>query len=77
MLTSTQDSCFRDLLPDLAYIGDELLLFHYVPLYLSDATARINKWVPSGFELSPNDTVRYQARSRSMHLWMPLTQVLL
>lgn len=56
-LTLTQDSCFRDLLSDLAYIGDELLLFHYVPLYLSNATARINKFAPSGFEFNSNDTV--------------------
>lgn len=52
-----QDSCFRDLLDDLAYIGDELLLFHYVPLYIGDATARMNKYAPAGFEFTNNDTV--------------------
>lgn len=51
------DSCYRDDLPDVTYMGDNDLFFQYVPMYLKDATARMNKYAPAGFTFNVNDTV--------------------
>jgi hypothetical protein len=54
---ASYDSCYRDLLDDVTYLGDRLMFSQYVPLYIANATARINKYAPSGFEFNNNDTV--------------------
>ena len=41
-------------------IGDEIL-FTYLPKYLGPATARLQKYAPSGFELTTNDTYAMQS----------------
>lgn len=51
------DSCYQDLIPDITYMGDNDLFYQYVPLYLQDATARVNKYAPAGFKFNVNDTV--------------------
>ena len=55
------DSCFNDLLDQVAYIGDDDLFFQYVPLYIGEATARMNKYAPSGFKFNNNDTYAMQS----------------
>lgn len=54
-------SCFADQIPSMRTKGDRLLLFRYVPLYLADATARLNKYTPQGFHLNVNDTYAMQS----------------
>jgi hypothetical protein len=54
---ASYDSCFRDLIEDVTYLGDRLMFLQYVPLYIANATARMNKYAPSGFQFNNNDTV--------------------
>lgn len=56
--------CFAQLLTrylQVAYIGDNDLFFQYVPLYLQDATARMQKYAPEGFTFNVNDTYAMQS----------------
>lgn len=54
------DSCFEDDLQS-AYLGDDDLFFQYVPLYLANATERLNQYAPTGFEFTVNDTYAMQS----------------
>lgn len=56
---ASYDSCFQDNL--IGYSGDEDLFFQYVPLYISNATARLQKYAPAGFILNNNDTYAMQS----------------
>ena len=58
---ASYDSCFQDLAPDISSIGDTDLLFQYVPLYIKDATARMNSYAPAGFHFNDNDTYAMQS----------------
>lgn len=58
---ASYDSCFQDLAPDISTIGDTDLLFQYVPLYIGDATARMNQYAPDGFHFNDNDTYAMQS----------------
>lgn len=58
---ASYDSCFADDYAEIGSIGDYDLLFQYVPLYISDATARMNHYAPSGFEFNNNDTYAMQS----------------
>ncbi|EME49919.1 hypothetical protein DOTSEDRAFT_68663 [Dothistroma septosporum NZE10] len=58
---ASYDSCFRDDVADVGYIGDNLLFYKYVPRYLGAATARLQKYVPDGLKLNVNDTYAMQS----------------
>lgn len=58
---ASYDSCFQDDLPFNGDIGDRDLITEYVPLYLKDATARVNKYAPAGFTFNVNDTYAMQS----------------
>lgn len=58
---ASYDSCFRDLVADVGYIGDNLLFYQYVSRYLGPATARLQKYVPKGLKLNVNDTYAMQS----------------
>lgn len=51
----------RDDFPFVGYIGDYDMFFHYVPLYLKDATARVNQYAPANFTFNLNDTYAMQS----------------
>ena len=57
---ASYDSCFNDNDPVTGYLGD-LDLFQYIPLYLGAATARLQKYAPSGFTITVNDTYAMQS----------------
>lgn len=57
---ASYDSCFNDALEFPGLIGDDLV-FKYIPLYLQNATARMQKHAPSGFEFNVNDTYAMQS----------------
>jgi hypothetical protein len=57
---ASYDSCFNDYDPVEGYLGD-LDLFTYIPKYLGGATRRLQKYVPSGFQLNVNDTYAMQS----------------
>ncbi|KAK3075030.1 hypothetical protein LTR53_002000 [Teratosphaeriaceae sp. CCFEE 6253] len=54
------DSCFEDDLQSVD-LGDRDMLFQYVPLYVADATARMNANAPEGFTFNNNDTYAMQS----------------
>ncbi|OAP61598.1 hypothetical protein AYL99_03801 [Fonsecaea erecta] len=56
---ASYDSCFNDYDPVTGYLGD-LDLLSYLPLYLSDAQSRLSQYIPSGFNLTINDTYAMQ-----------------
>jgi len=56
---ASYDSCFNDIDPVTGYLGD-LDLLTYLPIYLSDAQGRLSQYVPSGFNLTINDTYAMQ-----------------
>ncbi|KAF7191443.1 3-phytase A [Pseudocercospora fuligena] len=58
---ASYDSCFADLLDDVGYEGDYDMFLQYVPKYLKDATARLQRYVPEGFPLNVNDTYAMQS----------------
>jgi hypothetical protein len=58
---ASYDSCFADLLDIPGYIGDEDMFLQWVPLYIKNATARVNQYVPSGFKFNDNDTYAMQS----------------
>ncbi|KKY15154.1 putative histidine phosphatase superfamily clade-2 [Phaeomoniella chlamydospora] len=53
------DSCFNAIDETIGYLGD-LDVETYIPKYLTDATARMQKYAPSGFNFSTNDTYAMQ-----------------
>ncbi|KAF1349733.1 histidine phosphatase superfamily [Delphinella strobiligena] len=57
---ASYDSCFNDDLNNIGYIGDSDL-YSYIPIYLKNATARIQQYVPAGFNLTTNDTYAMQS----------------
>jgi Histidine phosphatase superfamily (branch 2) len=57
---ASYDSCFNDNLSPGGIIGD-LILETYVPIYLKNATSRLQQYAPSGFKLSVNDTYAMQS----------------
>ncbi|KIW18070.1 hypothetical protein PV08_02357 [Exophiala spinifera] len=58
---ASYDSCFNDYNLPEGYIGDLDLMFEYLPIYLADATDRLSQYVPSGFNLTVNDTYAMQS----------------
>ena len=58
---ASYDSCFEYIFPEIGEIGDYDLLFQYVPLYIGDATARMNQYAPEGFTFNNNDTYAMQS----------------
>jgi hypothetical protein len=58
---ASYDSCFADNLDVPGYIGDEDMFLQWVPLYIKNATARVNQYVPSGFKFNDNDTYAMQS----------------
>ncbi|TKA83048.1 hypothetical protein B0A55_00855 [Friedmanniomyces simplex] len=57
---ASYDSCFEDDLQS-SDLGDLDLLFQYVPLYIGEATARVNTFAPAGFKFNNNDTYAMQS----------------
>ncbi|KAF2766669.1 phosphoglycerate mutase-like protein [Teratosphaeria nubilosa] len=57
---ASYDSCFEDTLQS-EDLGDVDLFYQYVPLYLQNATARMNQYAPSGFSFTVNDTYAMQS----------------
>ncbi|KAL1657026.1 hypothetical protein SLS61_000066 [Didymella pomorum] len=57
---ASYDSCFEDDLQS-SDLGDLDLLFQYVPLYIGDATKRMNQYAPKGFTFTNNDTYAMQS----------------
>jgi hypothetical protein len=57
---ASYDSCFNDDDDTIGYIGD-ISLYKYIPKYLANATARLQPYVPSGFNLTTNDTYAMQS----------------
>ncbi|KAK5167034.1 uncharacterized protein LTR77_007763 [Saxophila tyrrhenica] len=55
------DSCFEDLFTPLGLIGDDDAFLFYVPMYLADATERMNQYAPAGFQFNVNDTFAMQS----------------
>lgn len=58
---ASYDSCFNDYFNVPIYDGDEDMFLQYVPLYIKDATARVNKYAPEGFRFNDNDTYAMQS----------------
>ncbi|KAF8848142.1 phosphoglycerate mutase-like protein [Acephala macrosclerotiorum] len=56
---ASYDSCFNDNTAGIGNLGD-LDVFTYLPKYLGPATARLQKYAPSGFTLTTNDTYAMQ-----------------
>ena len=44
----------------IGYLGDTAL-FSYLPLYLGNATTRMNKYAPAGYNFTYNDTYAMQS----------------
>ena len=57
---ASYDSCFNDDDDVIGYLGDADL-FTYIPKYLKNATARLQKYAPSGFTFNTNDTYAMQS----------------
>jgi hypothetical protein len=57
---ASYDSCFNDNNDVIGYLGDDDL-FTYIPKYLGPATARLQQYAPSSFELTVNDTYAMQS----------------
>ncbi|SMY23758.1 unnamed protein product [Zymoseptoria tritici ST99CH_1A5] len=70
---ASYDSCYRDLLDDVSYFGDRLMFLQYVPLYIENATARINKYAPSGFQFNNNDTYAMQSICAYEHAYIGMS----
>lgn len=58
---ASYDSCFADDYPNIGSIGDYDMFLQYVPLYIANATARMNSYAPSGFQFNDNDTYAMQS----------------
>lgn len=57
---ASYDSCFNDDEDNIGDLGD-LDLYGYIAIYLKNATARLQTYVPSGFTLTMNDTYAMQS----------------
>lgn len=57
---ASYDSCLNDNNEPIVDLGDRNLE-RYIPLYLANATARLAQYVPSGFNLTVNDTYAMQS----------------
>lgn len=57
---ASYDACFNDYTSGIGDLGD-LDLYLYLPRYLADATARLQSYAPSGFNLTTNDTYAMQS----------------
>ncbi|PQE25061.1 histidine phosphatase superfamily clade-2 protein [Rutstroemia sp. NJR-2017a BVV2] len=57
---ASYDSCFNDYVEGIYDIGDSDV-YTYLPKYLGNATARLQKYAPAGFELNYNDTYAMQS----------------
>ncbi|KAI7213499.1 phosphoglycerate mutase-like protein [Hortaea werneckii] len=69
---ASYDSCYEDLLQS-AYLGDLDLLFQYVPLYIGNATARMNQYAPDGFTFNNNDTYAMQSICAYEHAYIGMS----
>ncbi|KAI7340949.1 3-phytase [Hortaea werneckii] len=69
---ASYDSCYEDLLQS-AYLGDLDLLFQYVPLYIGNATARLNQYTPDGFTFNNNDTYAMQSICAYEHAYIGMS----
>ena len=58
---ASYDSCYADDISAIGYIGDSDMFLQYVPLYIKDATARMNSYAPAGFSFNDNDTYAMQS----------------
>lgn len=58
---ASYDSCFAEGVAGIGDIGDTALFFDYVPMYLSNATARLNQYAPPNFQFNVNDTYAMQS----------------
>jgi len=57
---ASYDSCFNDDVEGIGDLGD-LDLFTYLPKYLTAATSRLQKYAPTDFVLTVNDTYAMQS----------------
>ncbi|KAH8674341.1 histidine phosphatase [Xylariales sp. PMI_506] len=57
---ASYDSCFDENNEPILDLGDQDLV-SYIPTYLTAATQRLQQFVPSGFELTVNDTYAMQS----------------
>jgi hypothetical protein len=55
------DACFADQVLGIGDIGDNDRIAHYVPVYLAEATERLQKYAPKGFVFTVNDTYAMQS----------------
>lgn len=55
------DACFADQVYGIGDIGDNDRIAHWTPLYLADATARLQQYAPEGFHFTVNDTYAMQS----------------
>ncbi|KAL1586446.1 hypothetical protein WHR41_05236 [Cladosporium halotolerans] len=55
------DACFADQVYGIGDIGDNDRIAHWTPLYLADATARLQQYAPEGFQFTVNDTYAMQS----------------
>ncbi|KAF2719221.1 phosphoglycerate mutase-like protein [Polychaeton citri CBS 116435] len=55
------DSCFADFVEGIGDIGDIDAFYVYKDIYLQDATKRLQRYVPDGFNLTTNDTYAMQS----------------
>lgn len=69
---ASYDSCYEDLLQS-AYLGDLDLLFQYVPLYIGNATARMNQYTPDGLTFNNNDTYAMQSICAYEHAYIGMS----
>ncbi|KAL1624192.1 hypothetical protein SLS54_004122 [Diplodia seriata] len=56
---ASYDSCFNDFEADIGDIGDQDV-FKYIPVYLQDATKRLQTYAPQGFSFNVNNTYAMQ-----------------
>lgn len=58
---ASYDACFADQVYGIGDIGDNDRIAHYTPLYLANATQRLQQYAPEGFEFTVNDTYAMQS----------------
>ena len=58
---ASYDSCPAPYETVAGEIGDYQMFDQYVPLYIKDATARVNQYAPQGFAFNDNDTYAMQS----------------
>lgn len=55
------DACFADQVYGIGDIGDNDRIAHYTPVYLVNATERLQQYAPEGFKFTVNDTYAMQS----------------